>query len=291
MKDKFNAVWVSHSSISDFLKCPQAYYLHNVYRDKTTHHKMTLVSPPLALGQAVHEVVESLSVLGTEKRFKEPLWKKFELAWKKVSGKKGGFLDMETENHYKEQGLKMLEMIEENPGPLRNLAVKIKSDLPYYWLSEEDNIILCGKIDWLEYLKDEDKIHIIDFKTGKKKEEADSLQLPIYYLLAKNCQNRAVSKASYWYLQQSKNLDELALPDEKASKEKLLKIAKQMKLARQLNRFKCPEGEGGCRVCRPYLAIVAGKGEQVGINDFKQDVYIVAKSGFGASPDETSMVL
>ena len=59
-------------------------------------------------------------------------------------------------------------MIEENPGPLRNLAVKIKSDLPSYWLSEEDNIMLCGKIDWLEYLKEEDAIHIIDFKTGKK---------------------------------------------------------------------------------------------------------------------------
>jgi len=291
MKDKFSAVWVSHSSISDFLKCPQAYYLHNVYRDKTTRHKMTLVSPPLALGQAVHEVVESLSVLGIEERFREPLWKKFELAWKKISGKKGGFLDTATENHYKEQGLEMLRMIEENPGPLRNLAVKIKSDLPYYWLSEEDNIILCGKIDWLEYLKDEDKIHIIDFKTGKKRESAESLQLPIYYLLAKNCQNRPVAKASYWYLGHSKNLDELTLPDEKESKEKLLKIAKQMKLARVLNRFKCPEGEGGCRVCQPYLAVIQGKSEQVGINDFKQDIYIVSKSGFSSTPDETSMVL
>jgi hypothetical protein len=86
-------------------------------------------------------------------------------------------------------------------------------------------------------------------------------------------------------------LEELVLPDENESREKLLKIAKQMKLARTLNRFKCPEGEGGCRVCQPYLAVIQGKGEQVGINDFKQDVYIVAKSGFSSTPDETSMVL
>ena len=291
MKDKYSAVWVSHSSISDFLKCPQAYYLHNVYRDKATRHKMTLINPSLALGSAVHEVVESLSVLGVEERFREPLWKKFELAWKKISGKKGGFLDTATENHYKEQGLKMLQMIEENPGPLKNLAVKIKSDLPYFWLSEDDNIILCGKIDWLEYLKSENAIHVIDFKTGKHKENSESLQLPIYYLLAENCQNRPVSKASYWYLGQSKTLDGLKLPDKKESREKLLKIAKQIKLARVLNRFKCPEGEGGCRVCQPYLAVIAGKGEQVGVNDFKQDVYIVAKSGFSSTPDETSMVL
>lgn len=64
-----------------------------------------------------------------------------------------------------------------------------------------------------------------------------------------------------------------------------------MKLARTLNRFKCPEGEGGCRVCQPYLAVIAGKGEQVGVNDFKQDIYIISKPGFGSSPDETSMVL
>lgn len=291
MKDKFTAIWVSHSSISDFLQCPQAYYLHNVYRDKASGHKMTLVSPSLALGQAIHQVVESLSVLAVEDRFKQPLWKKFELAWKKISGKQGGFLDSTTENYYKDQGLKMLQMIEENPGPLKNLAVKIKADLPYFWLSEEDNIILCGKIDWLEYLKDENKIHIIDFKTGKKRENSESLQLPIYYLLTENCQDRAVGKASYWYLGQSKTLDELKLPDKKDSLERLLKIAKQIKLARQLNRFKCPQGEGGCRVCQPYLAVVQGKGEHVGINDFKQDVYIIAKPGFNSSPDETSVVL
>src|ERR1035437_4279352 len=32
-QDKFNAVWVSHSSIGDFLKCPRLYYLHNVYKN------------------------------------------------------------------------------------------------------------------------------------------------------------------------------------------------------------------------------------------------------------------
>ena len=274
MKDKFSAVWVSHSSISDFLKCPQAYYLHNVYRDKTTRHKMTLVSPPLALGQAVHEVVESLSVLGIEERFREPLWKKFELAWKKVSGKKGGFLDSATENHYKEQGLKMLQMIEENPGPLRNLAVKIKSDLPYYWLSEEDNIILCGKIDWLEYLKDEDKIHIIDFKTGRNDEHADSLQLPIYHLLVDNCQKRKVTKASYWYLDRDDEPRLVKLPDLDSSYKRVMEIAQKIALARKLEHFKCRQKDG-CRACLPLERIVAGQAEYVAVGEYKKDIYIL----------------
>src|SRR3989338_4517432 len=117
MKDKYTAVWVSHSSITDFLKCPRAYFLHNIY---------------------------------------------------------------------KKRGEEMLSYLGQNPGPLKNLAVKIKMDLPYYYLSEQDNIILCGKIDWLEYLPESDSVHIIDFKTGRGEEDKDSLQLPIYHLLVTN---------------------------------------------------------------------------------------------------------
>ena len=86
--DKYAAVWLSYSSISDFLRCPRTYFLKNVYKDSKTGRKIMLMSPPLALGQAVHEVVESLSVLPVEQRFIQPLVEKFETTWKKVSGKK-----------------------------------------------------------------------------------------------------------------------------------------------------------------------------------------------------------
>ena len=124
---------------------------------------MSLMSPPLALGQIVHEVIEGLSVLPVDKRFEEPLLAKFETAWQKISGKRGGFLDKTIENQYKQRGQEMLKKVEKNPGPLKKLAVKIKMDLPRFWLPEKDNIILCGKIDWLEYLP---------AKTGLEKEDA-----------------------------------------------------------------------------------------------------------------------
>lgn len=98
--DKYSAVWVSHTSISDFLNCPRAYYLKHVYKDPVTNHKIKLMSPPLALGQAVHEVIESLSVLPMSERFKEPLISKFEVAWKKVTGKRGGFTNEDAEQRY-----------------------------------------------------------------------------------------------------------------------------------------------------------------------------------------------
>lgn len=287
-KDKYSAVWVSHSSISTFLTCPRAYYLKNVYKDPKTGHKVQLMSPPLALGQAVHQVVESLSVIPTKDRFSEPLIPKFERVWENLSGKKGGFENEEQERRYFERGKQMLKRVVDNPGPLNSLAVKINMDLPYYWLSEEDNIILCGKVDWLEYFPDTDSVHIIDFKTSKGKEDPNSLQLPIYHLLVHNCQKRKVDKASYWYLDRNDKLTPKKLPDLKKSHQKILKVAKEIKLARQLERFKCPHN--GCRSCQPFEDIISGKAEFVTISEYNQDIYILNKP-LSQHSEEDSIIL
>lgn len=283
-KDKYTAVWVSHSSINDYLQCPRAYFLKNIYRDPRTRHKIKIMSPPLALGLTVHEVIESLSTVPTDKRFTQPLLLKFERVWQKVSGIKGGFKDNDQEFLYKKKGMEMLARISSHPGPLENLAVKINMDLPYYWLSEEDNIILCGKIDWLEYLKDSDSVHIIDFKTGQREEKKDSLQLPIYYLLVLNCQKRKVTKLSYWYLGKDDCLIEMPLPDPDTAYREIYKIAKDIKLARQLDRLKCKQQ--GCRYCSPLEAIIKGEARYVGVDDFKNDIYVIEKS-LPISPDST----
>ncbi len=278
MTDKYSALWVSHSSISAFLECPRSYYLKNVYKDPQTHHKIKIISPPLSLGQAVHEVIESLSSLKTNLRFSKPLLDRFEDSWKKVSGKKGGFVDKDTESQYKQRGQAMIRRVQKSPGPLGELAIKISQDLPSYWLSEKDNIILCGKIDWLRYSPDSNTVDIIDFKTSRYEEGKDSLQLPIYHLLVKNCQNREVNKAYYWYLENSDELTPKELPNLAESEAKIMKIAKRIKLQRSLEKFDCPNGPSGCRYCIPYERILKGEGDFVGNDDFNADVYILQKS-------------
>lgn len=273
--DKYSAVWLSHSSISDFQKCPRAYYLNNVYKDPRTGHKIMLSSPALALGSAVHSVLESLSVIPVKDRFTISLIERFQPAWDKISGQLGGFESSEQELSFKTRGEDMLRRVMADPGPLAKLAVKLKQDLPQYWLSEEDGLMLCGKIDWLEYLHEENSVHIIDFKTGKGEERVDSLQLSIYYLLAHNCQEREVAKVSYWYLAKDSAPKEQALPDLEVSENTLLKVGKEIKLARSLERFKCPEGEGGCRHCTPYERVVKGDAQFVGVSEFGQDVYVL----------------
>lgn len=274
MKDKYTAVWVSHSSMSDYLKCPRAYYLRNVYRDPKTNHKISLMAPSLALGQIVHEVIESLSVLPVEERFKKSLLERFSQSWQKVSGERGGFGSHEEEEKFRKRGEAMIHRLKNNPGPLLKKTVKIRQELPYFWLSEDENIILCGKIDWLEYLEDSDSVRILDFKTGKFDEDSDSLQLPIYYLLASNCQSKQVSSLSYWYLNRDNEPVIEAVPDKGQSSQRVLELAKRIALARKLGRFVCKEKDG-CRACRPLEAIVAGKAKLVGVNDFGQDVYVL----------------
>lgn len=274
MPDKYKATWVSHSSIADFIVCPRAYYLRNVFKDPKTGNKITVTSPALSLGQAVHEVIDGLSVLPTDERLKVSLFKKLDVAWEKVIGKLGGFKTKEQELEFKERGIEMLKRIENNPGPILNKAIKIQSDfIPNYYLSEEDNIILCGKIDWLEYLPESDSVHIIDFKTGKHEENEESLQLPIYLLLATNTQSKKVTKASYWYMNKSDDLVEKILPNIIEAEDKVLTVARRIKLARSLNHFVCPTG--GCMKCRPLERVLKGEGEKVGASDTKQDIYIL----------------
>lgn len=271
--DKFSALWISHSKLNDFANCPRLFYLRNIYKDPITGHKITRIEPALTLGQTIHDVIDQISTLPKEQRLKTPLVELFKKRWSESSGKVGGFRDKGEEDTYFARGLSMITTLQENPGVLLSPAIKIKEELPFYWLSEDENIILCGKVDWLEYLSETDSVHIVDFKTGKYDEGEDSLQLPIYLMLVRNTQKRNVSKASYWYLDRENTPREVPLPDTESAFEKILTAARRIKLAKQLDHFTCKDN--GCRYCAPLEAIKSGKGEKVGVSQYKQDLYVL----------------
>jgi len=270
-------LWISHSSIKDFLSCPRAYYLRQIYRDTSTGNKITTINPSLALGQVVHEALESLSKIKSEDRFKESLIPNYNDRWEKISGERGGFKSKEEELKFKERGQKMIQKVMDNPGPLLNKVIKLTSpdpkfDLPHYFLSVEENIILCGKIDWLEYIPENDSVHILDFKTGRHDEDDDSLQLPIYSLLVKNRQKRNIAKASYWYLEKDILPVKQALPDLDEAYDKVLDVGLQIKEVRSGGKYICPRNS--CFACKPFEAIINKQAKYVGSNNY-QDIYIV----------------
>ncbi|MBP9759821.1 MAG: PD-(D/E)XK nuclease family protein [Candidatus Pacebacteria bacterium] len=279
-QDKYTAVWVSHSSMGDFLKCPRAYFLHNVYKDPKTGHKINIVSPATALGIAVHETLEPLHNLPVDKRFTRDLLADFTEVWKKVQGSLGGFRSEEEEESAKERGRAMVQRVIDHPGPIAQKAVRLPAGHnnmpPNFYLSEEDNIILCGLVDWLEYREEDDSVRIIDFKTGRYEEGEDSLQLPIYLLLLTALQKRIVSGAAYWYLDRDDEMVKKTLPPYEEAFAKVLVTARSVKEARESRAFNCPKGEGGCFACRPYEAILKGEAEYVGVGGYKQDLYMLS---------------
>lgn len=286
MADKYGAVWVSHSSMGDFLKCPRAYFLHNVYKNPDTGRKITIVNPALSLGSAVHATLEVLKEVPVEERLRRDLLADFEQEWAtNAVGKKGGFRDAAEEAAAKVRGRAMVERVMKNPGPLAKKTVKLKESKnnmpPNFILSEKENIILCGVIDWLEYVETDDSVRIIDFKTGKNEENDDSLQLPIYLLLLNELQKRRVSGAAYWYLEKNDAPTEVALPDAKEAKEKVLALARRVKDAREKRAYECSRpdrsgGPAGCFACQPYEQILRGEAEYIGIGGYGQDAYLVS---------------
>lgn len=293
MPDKYQAVWVSHSSMGDYLKCPRLYYLHNMYKSPKTGRKMSIVSPHMSLGVSVHEVLEGLAEYPANERMNRDLLALFDNAWKKVSGKKGGFTSPDEEAQFRVRGEEMLKTVTGDPKFLVNKCIKLKRDtMPCnFYLSEEHNIILNGLVDWIEYLPESDSLHIVDFKTGKHEEKEGSLQLPIYLLLCNALQKRAVSKASYWYLDSNKMV-EAELPDKDKAYDAVFAVALRVKEARMLSKrqgesaFMCPQGaynketmSGGCFGCRPYELILSGDAQMefVGVGGFGQDMYIEVK--------------
>jgi ATP-dependent helicase/DNAse subunit B len=272
MADKFSAIWVSHSSINDYLRCPRLYFLNNIYKNPQTGRKISLMNPHLALGQVVHDVLESLSELPANKRFDIPLKVLLNIKWQKVHGKMGGFKSELEEMKFKDRALTMISKVEINPGLILQKAIKLKQDLPWYWLSEEQNIILCGKVDWIKYNAEDDSVEIIDFKTGKNEESGNSLQLAIYRLLLENCQKRKVKKASYWYLDKGEIVD-FELPSKEESEKRVLEVALKIKEARKKNDFACERC--GCYACEAMEKILLGNAEFVGVGEYNKEIFII----------------
>ena len=232
------------------------------------------MQPSLALGQTVHDVIDALATLPFEKRFEKSLMELFEEKWQKIHGKMGGFQSDSEEESYKKRGVAMVQRVIDHPGPVLRKAIRLRDSLSWYWLSEDDNLILCGKIDWLEYLEKDDSIRIIDFKTGKFDEDPDSLQLPIYFLLCAHVQKRGISGVQYWYLDKDDEPIDMPIPSYEESEKQVLEIGKRIALARKLERFVCNQKDG-CQSCRPMERILQGNAEFVGVNDYKQDVYML----------------
>ena len=262
-----NTIWISHTSLNDFDKCKQLYYLRNLYRDKKygNNFRIQVASPYLSLGEAVHDAIDNfVTRYEPSQRTRDNLLYEFKRGWSLKPGKIGGFRDSAQEKEFKERGEAMLERFYKNSYFSKGSPIRI--DFPKLPLIGEDDAILVGNFDWLE--ETPQGLHILDFKTGKEEAE-NSQQLPIYALLAEHNLKKPVTKVSYWYLDRDDGPVEMKIPDLSQTLESVKNKSLEVQKAVQNKTFACLEQAGYCKLCHEYHRAINDEAEHVQ-TDFKR---------------------
>src|SRR3990167_1358201 len=190
-----DAVWISHSALEEFFRCPKSYYYRYLYTN-SSGLRVTIAEPNLSLGVTLDEVIKYFFRKGGQLTLDNLLWF-LDFQWKLKSGKSGGFTSPEQEAVYKARAKKMVINFFENFP-----KTQIQAEVPEFLqmpLIDQGDVRLCGTPDLIQYLPD-GTIHVIDLKTSEKENHQDSLQLPIYTILIEKTLGKTVSKTSYWYL-------------------------------------------------------------------------------------------
>ncbi len=267
-------LWISHSAISSFKRCPHLYYLEYVYHNPRTGNRIQVINPYLALGSAVHETIEELLDVPIKKRVQASLKDRFYEVFEKYRGFEGGFISPKKEKRFLEKGVEMVTRVEKS-SLLRNPSVGTGTKLPTVNLLGE-SVKLVGSLDWVEALP-KGGYHIIDFKTGNNKEKGDSLQLPIYTVLAEKNLQEKVKKVSYWYLQYDSEPVEQKIRKTDEYFPLLKEKAEEIQKAVEENSFPC-HYEKKCFGCRDYEKVFQGEAVKVkGRDNRNKDVFCVFK--------------
>lgn len=177
------------------------------------------------LGSAVHDAITLFYHQSPGERTKESLSELLKKTWtsdviwnkKPPLGKWGGFKTLEEEREFYSKAILMLknfyDLADKEPEiehlPTQNLR-KSMDDYINLITPLNDDFDISGKFDLIT--KEEDFLHVIDFKTGKREEE-DHFQLRFYKLLAEKKFEKPVARASYYFLR-SANKKRVDLQDE-----------------------------------------------------------------------------
>jgi len=240
-------LYISPFKLSMFLECPRRYKFHYV-DDLAKEFKVP--KPYLTMGENVHQALkEFFTKLEPEERNQERLEEILRNVWRK---NREGFAHREEERKYGLEALDMLRRFIQTQDVSRQPLVVEKT----YKVPLDKETILIGKIDRIDKYNEE-KIIIVDYKTGNEPIEEDMLQLTIYAAIASRRLKKDIHKASYLYLRtgQEKSIS----PSSKDLENGLLEIKaiaemieKEEKFPPKINRF--------CSFCE-YLSICPLKEE------------------------------
>ena len=271
-----NTIWISYSSLSDFEKCPRLYYLRSIYRDKKfgNNFRIQVANPYLSLGEIVHDAIDNyINKFSPAERNKNVMIQELSKGWNLKHGKIGGFKNDTQEKEFKTRSVIMVNRFLSNKSFSRANSYKLPK-FPKKKLFPDKDLTLVGNFDWVETYKD--GLHIVDFKTGRQEEDVDSLQLPIYTILANDNLDKPVLKTSYWYLDKDPVPKEVRMNNLEKSLKVVQKKSLEVEKAIKKSNF-TDHSSKSCFFCKEYEAVLNGKAEHVGTHyKRKREVFFVS---------------
>jgi RecB family exonuclease len=163
------------------------------YRYQYVDRVPARLRPQDTAGSLVHRVLcDFFSKLMPEDRSEKRLLRMFEDGWEALSPR---YRRMKGVDRLRENSIKQLEVFAaEHDISAAPLLVE-----PYFQVEVAAGVTLFGRVDRIDEEAD-GSLHIIDYKTGSHPDEVDVGQLQLYAIMAQESLGKAVSRISFWYL-------------------------------------------------------------------------------------------
>lgn len=186
-------IYLSNSSIQTFLSCRRKFKYKHIDKIKFGQNQSNKY---LSFGQSIH------TALGKYHLIQDSQYKTLEILHKllKKNWIRDGYSSIDEERIFGLKALDMLTNYFNNPKDLgkRNLLIE-----EMVYKNIDDKFILCGKLDKV-YLREDETLETVDYKTGESILPVDNLQLPIYILLTQDKVGFFPHTVSYYYLAHNK---------------------------------------------------------------------------------------
>ncbi|HZP26137.1 MAG TPA: PD-(D/E)XK nuclease family protein [Dehalococcoidia bacterium] len=194
-------------------------------------------------GSCVHNVLCEFFKLTPAERTAGRLLSDFDTRWEALSPR---YLAMPGVTELGEAARTQLQRFAESQDLIRDPFL-IEA---YFETHIAPDIVLFGRMDRVDE-EDDRSLHVIDYKTSAAPDEVDADQLRLYALIVQDNLERTVSKASFWYLDDSQVwTTELEPHDNVRVREEALALSLEMQ---RVDEFPATIGPH-CAHC-PYLSL------------------------------------
>lgn len=222
-------MYLSYSRLASYIFCPYRYYLEYIEE----------IRPPFtasaSFGASLHRTLEGFYALPLNRPLLHDLFSLYFRRWLRY-----GYRSRDEEARYFDEGMTILEEYYERNilefRPALFVEKRFSVDL--------GGVEFAGVVDRVDKL-DNDSYRVIDYKTAKRGETLESLQLPLYHLALERLFGYPPQDLLYYFLREQETMRcEMREDKQEEALAMILRVAEGVRR----NRFPKNRGEN-CQAC------------------------------------------